>query len=473
MMELPDWLVKHVSYPFWLIYDGQPGALKFLRDLRKSQFYSPTQLEDLRRDRLRRLLQHAFANCPYYRRLFHEAGWTLSSFKDFSDLGKLPILTKDILVNHLEELVAENIRRDKIHRTASGGSTGRQTPFYRDNACLAVKWAAEWRFHQWAGWDLGEPLALAWPARQDLEPRPNWKSKLRNGTSRRELVLYAGSLSEESMEKFANDISRQRIRHLKGFTNAVYRFAQFCRGRHEFPFLRSIVCTGEAILPDQRSYIEEVMGAKVFDYYCGREVGPIAAQCELRTGLHLNEENLHVEFEPEETASPDGTASLLLTDLMNFGMPFIRYRVGDRGRPLSGQCPCGRGLQRLDQVIGRVTDFLVSTRGELVHGATLVHYALALGYDVGQVQLIQRQLGQVKVRLTELCRGRDRELAHLEKTLRILLGPDIQIEREFVPSILPEPSGKYRVTICMIQPSVDPAKRPTGTANVHFPEGVG
>jgi phenylacetate-CoA ligase len=451
-MELHGWLVKHVTYPFWLIYDGQLGALESLRDLRKSQFYSPTKLEDLRRDRLRRLLQHAFANCPYYRRIFNEAGWTLSSFKDFSDLRKLPILTKEILVNHLEELVAENIRRDKIHRTASGGSTGRQTPFYRDNACLGVKWAAEWRFHQWAGWDLGEPLALAWPARQDLESRPNWKSKLRNGTSRRELVLYAGSLSEESMERFAIDLSRQRIRHLKGFTNAVYRFAQFCRGRYEFPFLRSIVCTGEAVLPGPRSYIEEGMGAKVFDYYCGREVGPIAAQCELRTGLHLNEENLHVEFEREETASPDGTASLLITDLMNFGMPFIRYRVGDRGRPLSGQCPCGRGLRKLDQVIGRVTDFLVSTRGELVHGATLVHYALALGYDVAQVQFVQRELGRVTLRLTQSCKGRDLELAHLENTLRALLGSDVKIEREFVSAILPESSGKYRVTICEVFP---------------------
>jgi phenylacetate-CoA ligase len=271
-------------------------------------------------------------------------------------------------------------------------------------------------------------------------------------------MLYAGSLSEESMDTFASNILTQRIRHLKGFTNAVYRFAQFCRDRYEFPLLRSIVCTGEAFLPDQRDFIEGVLGAKVFDYYCGREVGPIAAECELRAGLHLNEENLHVEFESEETPSPDGTASFLITDLMNFGMPFIRYKVGDRGKPLDGACPCGRGLRRLDHVIGRVTDFLVSTRGELVHGATLVHYVLALGYDVGQVQFIQRKPGQITVRLTRFCQGRDRELAHLEETLRTLLGSDIQIEREFVPVLLPERSGKYRVTICEVPPPAFPPK---------------
>jgi len=157
--------------------------------------------------------------------------------------------------------------------------------------------------------------------------------------------------------------------------------------------------------------------------------------------------------------------------MLNFGMPFIRYRIDDRGRSQSGQCPCGRGLRCLDPIIGRVTDFLISARGELVHGATLVHYVLALGYDIGQVQFVQRRLGQVLVRLTQVCRGRDCELAHLEKTLKILLGPDIQIEREIVPSILPGPSGKYRVTVCDLQPTFSAVKSSVRGVDAVMPGG--
>jgi phenylacetate-CoA ligase len=203
-------------------------------------------------------------------------------------------------------------------------------------------------------------------------------------------------------------------------------------------------------LGHQRDLIERVLGSKVYDYYCSREAGPIAHQCDQREGLHLADELLHVEIKPDEMASQEGSGELLVTDLANFGMPFIRYRIGDRARLVQGDCACGRGLQRLDQVIGRATDFLLSTRGELLHGAAIVHYVLALGYDVGQVQFIQRRPGHVVVRLKYGYEGRRAELDHLERTLRLLLGSEVHIEYEFVTAILPERSGKYRVTISEI-----------------------
>jgi phenylacetate-CoA ligase len=173
-MGIYSWSVRNIGYPLWLRRDGQSGALKELDRLKRSQFHSRTQLQDLKRERLVRLLQHAFTNCPYYRGIFRDSGWTMKSFQDFENLKRLPILTKDVLSTNLEQLVAENIPRSALHRTASGGSTGRHTPFYRDNACLAIKWASEWRFHQWTGWDLGEPVGLIWPVHQDLNPSPNW-----------------------------------------------------------------------------------------------------------------------------------------------------------------------------------------------------------------------------------------------------------------------------------------------------------
>jgi phenylacetate-CoA ligase len=376
----------------------------------------------------------------------------MKSFQDFEDLERLPILTKDILLAHLEELVAENIPRELLHRTATGGSTGRHTPFYRDNKCLAVKWASEWRFHQWTGWDLGEPMGLIWPASQDLNPHPNWKSKLRKATSDRQAMLYAASLSEESMSGFAKTLQRRRIKYLKGFTNAICVFARFCEGRYTFSHLRSVICTGEALLPTQRDLIETALGAKVYNYYCSREIGPIGHQCERRGGLHINEEILHLEIKPDSPASADGSGDLLITDLANFGMPFIRYRIGDRTRLLGSDCACGRRSRQLEQVIGRATDFVISTRGELVHGASLVHYVLALGFDIGQVQFVQRAPGHLVVRLTPVARERGEAWSKLEQTVRRLLGDEIQLEREFVPEIRPEQSGKHRVVVSEISP---------------------
>jgi phenylacetate-coenzyme A ligase PaaK-like adenylate-forming protein len=39
-------------------------------------------------------------------------------------------------------------------------------------------------------------------------------------------------------------------------------------------------------------------------------------------------------------------------------MPLIRYRMGDRSRFISGNCPCGTGLKTLESVRGRFAGFV-------------------------------------------------------------------------------------------------------------------
>jgi phenylacetate-coenzyme A ligase PaaK-like adenylate-forming protein len=450
-MGLYSRFVRSVMYPAWLRRDNQPGALQWLGKFEQSQYMGRNQLRALQRTRLKQLLEHAQSHSPYYRRLFRGMGWQARTFRDFSDLRNIPPVTKSDLLKRSEEMVADNIPRTLMHHAASGGSTGQHTPFYRDNASLSPKWAAEWRFHKWSGWNLGEPMGLLWPARQDLNPQPNWKSRLRNATFTRQIVLAAGALTEQNMDGFARDVLRRRVRYLKGFTNAMYLFCHFCKGRYRFSGIHSVICTGEPVLSGHRDLIEKVLGAPVFDYYGAREVGPIAAECEMHEGLHLNDDNLYVEIEKESVGAEDGAGSLLITDLNNYAMPLIRYRIGDRGQLLEGTCPCGRSLSRMGRLVGRTTDFLLSTKGEMVHGAAIIHYVLALGYDIGQVQFVQRVPGRVTVRVAHANGDDQRGWEHLERTLRSLLGIEIGIDREAVESIPPERSGKYRVTVCEIE----------------------
>ena len=449
-MTLSAVLVKSLGYPFWLRRDGRVQALREHARLTQSQYFDATRIQELKLVRLKALLEHAAKNCSYYHRIFQEHSFNVNSFSGIADLERIPRLSKQTLVNCIEDMVAENIPRTMLHRSQSGGSSGRQTPFYRNNDCLPPKLAAEWRFQNWMGWSFGEWLGLIWPASQDIDPEPTWRSKFRNATFQRVEVLHAASLSESSMKQFAEALEGKKIKFIKGFSNAIYRFALFCQTLPQPPTLKSILCTGEALTPEQRKLFEQVFGAKVFNLYSSRETANMAAECGTGKGLHIADENVHIEVVPDEATESDGAGTILVTDLLNYGMPLIRYEIGDRGSLINGSGPCGRGLSRVDAVIGRGTDLLVSTSGALVHGASLVHYVLALGTDIGQVQFIQRQFGHVTVRLTESFRGCDDKLVHLESTLRKLLGDDIVIEREFVREIVPASSGKYLVTKCEI-----------------------
>ena len=98
---------------------------------------------------------------------------------------------------------------------------------------------------------------------------------------------------------------------------------------------RGIISTSMMLLANERRVIEEAFGCKVTDRYGCEEVGLIACECEQHEGLHLDIEHLYIEFlRPDGTAAAPGEeGAIVITDLLNRGMPFIRYRIEDIGVP--------------------------------------------------------------------------------------------------------------------------------------------
>src|SRR5262249_37736012 len=157
-----------------------------------------------------------------------------------------------------------------------------------------------------------------------------------------------------------------------------------------------IVTSAEVLTEADRTLVEQTFGCPVFNRYGSREVSVIATECECRTGLHVMAEGLLVEVvRGEAHARPGELGAILVTDLLNYGMPMIRYHIGDTGSWADGACPCGRGLPRLASVAGRVSDFVVGADGRVVAGLWLLHTLVAHRVSLGQVQIRQQRAGQV------------------------------------------------------------------------------
>ena len=88
-----------------------------------------------------------------------------------------------------------------------------------------------------------------------------------------------------------------------------------------------------------RSRIMALWGAAVFDHYGMTETGlGGAVECEAHQGMHIRENDLYFELIDGE---------LLVTTLTREGMPFIRYRTGDKGSITYEPCPCGSFIPRI------------------------------------------------------------------------------------------------------------------------------
>ena len=102
-------------------------------------------------------------------------------------------------------------------------------------------------------------------------------------------------------------------------------------------------------------------GCNTLNTYGTEEMGNIAWSCpEHSDNLHTSMETILINFRDIDTQSNGKMGSIIVTNLENYVMPFVRYDLGDRILlPENDRCPCGRTLPLLGQVFGRNNDFIV------------------------------------------------------------------------------------------------------------------
>jgi phenylacetate-CoA ligase len=451
-MSVQGGLVKHILYPLNELRERKK-TLSFLRGLEESQYATLDELHDIRWAKLKAVLHQAYHYTPFYRERFRASGITPRDIRDWSDLRKIPRLTKADLQAHLSDMIATNIPAANLHRRATGGSSGHHTPFFRDNRSLEPKMAVQLRFNRWAGWDVGEPLAFVWVALQDFSEKPNARSRLRNWLIDRHLALCAGKLDEAVLADYAGKLRRFRPALIRAFPNLLAVVADYLQKTPGVPVQpQGIITVGEPLLEKHRSLFEEVFGCPVFNCYVSRECGNMACECEAHSGLHIAAESLHLDFERDgKPVGPGQVGEIIVTDLENQGMPLIRYQINDMGSPLSGSCSCGRTLPRIAMEAGRISDFVVSpTDGALVSGVTLCHYLLAEGPNVGQIQLIQDARDHLTIRIARGSHFEESNLDHFRAVIGRIFQGGMKTDYVFVDSIPKEPSGKFRFCVNQI-----------------------
>lgn len=413
------------------------------RRLARSQTFDPELAARLKTIRLRSLLQHAYQTTRFYRERFDAAGFTPADFQRAEDLQRLPPLTRQDLNAHLESLVSLAFLRQGLQFDFTGGSTGLPTRFARSNACLSIKKANELRFNSWTGWKPGDRILYYWPALQDIGANGKGPLTLRRRLLDRHLTLYAGRLSPRILQEHATLFRRFKPHLIRAFPSALQIFAAFLRERGiALPAPKAIITVGETLNAFQRQLFEEAFQSRVFNCYVSRECGNIAAECAEHDGLHVADELLHLEV---VNAGNGAVGEILITDLTNFGMPLIRYRIQDASLIKHGACRCGRTLPRIDISAARLSDYLISPAdGAIVSGPTIIHYMFAEGPKVGRFQIEQDRRDHLIVRMAG---GRDanRQLVeHIATVAQRLFHGQMRIDYEFVAGIPLLKSGKYQ-----------------------------
>ncbi len=368
---------------------------------RRHDYFSPDvetmprkQLQRLQFERLRRVLQHAYANVPYHRHRFDAAGVTPFSLRSLADLGRFPFTSKaDLRDTYPFGLFA--VPREKLLRLhASSGTTGKPTVVGYTQADLA-NWALLMaRSMRCAGVHPGDIVHNAYGYGLFTGGLGAHDGAQRLGCT---VVPASGGGTERQvtlMSDFGATVLCATPSYALNIAEVAERLGVDLRGGP----LRVGLFGAEPWSEGLRRELESRLGLKAMDVYGLSEImGPgVAIECrEAQAGLHGWEDHFLFEVIDPETGEPLGmeeTGELVVTTLTKEALPMIRYRTRDITRLSDEPCRCGRTHLRIRRITGRSDDMLI-VRGVNVYPSQLEAVLVGLPRLSPHYQLVVERKG--------------------------------------------------------------------------------
>ncbi len=437
-------LYRHVVFPLYhtLKRDNCVAADKSAHAAEAMDAQAVTAFS---RDKLTRLLRKTCTDVPYYRHWLRRHGLSSPEEVNWKHIHDLPLQTKSSITEGAADFLSEDTGIAMIDNSTSG-SSGTPFRFKTDVRGFDIRSAMENRGQRWAGVERGEKCAKLWGAQMDVSKGTSLRGTL-HGLVTRNLLLSTYAMSEADMAIHLNRLRSFSPEILTSYPGPLYLFAEFCAVRAaNIPSLTAIVTSAETLFPYQREKIEQVFGVKVFNRYGCREFGAIAQEDGAGDGLYVNSDHVHVEILDEvgNPCAPGEIGELYVTDLDNFSMPLIRYRIGDRASWALNKGE--RPFPLIAEIEGRSMAIVKAPNGNNVGGT----FWTILLRSRGQLERFQvRQTDDenllIRYQSHESLAAADEQ--HFRKEIDAVCGPLMSVAFERVDSFPASKSGKHHFVI--------------------------
>lgn len=400
------------------------------------------------------IARRAAERVPAYRRLW-EGRAVPERLEDW------PILEKETARREPRALLADDRDpvRDRMVHEHTSGTTGTPLHIWMSRSSARAWYAIyEARGRRWHGvsrrdrWaNVGGQLV----ASADRERPPFWA----RNHALRQLYMSSYHLAPRHMRSYLKALADWRPAYLHGYTSSLHALAIGALGIPEGERSgilgdwrpRAALTNAEPVEPHQRRAISEAFGCPTRESYGMAELAGAAGEC-VAGRLHVWPDVGIVEvLDPEtgEACPPGTTGDLVLTGLINEDMPFIRYRVGDRGAlaPEGPPCPCGALLPALARLEGRTDEVLITPDGRRIGRLDPVFKS---ELPIHEAQIAQERSDLIVVRYVPASGFPSDGESRIAEALRARVGPGIALEFERLESIPREANGKFRAVVSRI-----------------------
>ncbi len=416
-------------------------------DLKKGEYLSLDQLYKIQQTKLRQLFENAANGCPYYQRIFSQAGIDPRKFT-LDMLSNLPVLDKGTIRENFNNLINEKYPRTEISKNATGGSSGEPLVFYQSRHSRIVSAALALRGFETCGKKEGYPHVKLWGAPTDVQKTTEDLKKLLWNYLYNLRTIDAFNAGDKLFEAEYRNLFRNPPYLLESYSNILYGFGKYLQTMGKKPLSISAVISSAGVLYGfQRKIIQETISNHVFNRYGSREFGSMAHECEAHTGMHINMERFIIEIEKSDEY---GKGDILVTDLENHAFPFIRYRIGDQGQITDQKCFCGRQSLQFKNVTGRSLDLVRTPSGRMISGEMFPHFFKDYP-ELIQGQVIQDTIDHIELRLKLRGSASISDISPLIQKIKHESNYELNVSVSEVQDLVINPTGKYRPVISLLE----------------------
>ncbi len=439
------WMVWNILFPLHERLKGHP-SFRMLKEMEAADLLTAAELAELRARKLQQLIQYAYENVPYTHRSMDEAGVPASGIRGPEDLRRLPIMRKaDVRKNR--EAMKSRIA-GKVTPFSTGGSTGDPLIYDVGKERMASWIACRQRAMRWFGLSAGDKEYAIWGSPVEVTRQDRIRGFRDTLLATR--LLSAFEMSEAVMSRYVDLLLKGDCRTIFAYPSSLYLLCLHAnkQGRNlRRAGIKAAFVTGEVLFPHQRELIAETLNCPVANGYGGRDSGFVSHECP-RGEMHIMADATIVEIlDAQGQPVPEGeTGEIVVTDLNSREVPFIRYATGDVGSLTSRKCVCGRALPLLDKIQGRTTDFIVAPDGAILHALSVI-YIIREIEGVEQFRIRQKTLTNFHLQLVRNGRFLPESEIRIREQLQRRLRARLEVEIEYLPSLPPERSGKFRQVI--------------------------
>lgn len=416
--------------------------LKYLKEKKDNRKLSLEELQTYQKDRYSKFIKFAIDNSDFYKRTIGD----IQNVTDIQNIRKLPIINKETLRNHIDEVVVNTT--EKLGKSKTGGTTGKSLEvrnFARNNQ---ERFAFLDDFRSRFGYELGKKTA--WFSGKDLLTKKDLTKKRFWKTDPIYKVRYYSTfhIKEEYLKHYVEDLINFSPEYLVGFPSTMLEIAKFgIKKGYDFPdkTVVAIFPTAETITEESRYYIEKFFKSKLYNQYASSEGAPFIFEC--------IEGNLHLELQSgvfevlDENDQPSNSGRLIVTSFTNEGTPLIRYDIGDSItlEDSSKRCTCGNHNPLVKEILGRIDDFIYSPENGKINLGN-VSNTLKDTRGIVKFQVIQNDLKRIDVLVVKDDAIYDDSIEKkFIQNWKDRIGNEMTLNISYVTDIPVERSGKYRI----------------------------